>query len=75
MPEKHWRPPPPRWLLFLREHARERSVTLLARYMMLLVVCVAIFSIGFHVVMATEGQSHRWWVGVYWTVSTMTSLG
>jgi Trk K+ transport system NAD-binding subunit len=72
MSEKTWQP---RWLTFLRKHAREQSVALLLRYLIVLVVVVAVFSVAFHVLMVREGQHHEWWAGPYWTVSTMTTLG
>jgi voltage-gated potassium channel len=75
MPNTHRHPTTPRWLNFLRQRSREQGVALLVRYVFLLVICVGIFSVAFHVLMAMEGQSHGWWVGVYWTVSTMTTLG
>jgi len=75
MPLKPRRSTWPRWLAFLREHSREQGVALLLRYLIVLGLSVLAFSAAFHVVMALEGQGHPWWVGVYWTVSTMTTLG
>ena len=33
------------------------------------------YSVGFHLLMAAEGQRHSWATGVYWTLQTMTTLG
>ena len=51
------------------------SVRALARLVAVLVVSVAVFSIGFHEVMAFEGRAFSWVTSVYWTVVTMTTLG
>lgn len=39
------------------------------------VVAVAVFSAGFHAVMALEGREFSWVTSVYWTIVTMTTLG
>lgn len=51
------------------------SVRALARLVVVLVLSVAVFSIGFHEVMAYEGRQFSWVTSVYWTVVTMTTLG
>src|SRR5690625_484616 len=38
-------------------------------------VLVAAHSIGFQVLMAAEGEQHSWVTAVYWTLSTMSTLG
>ncbi len=47
----------------------------LIRLVVVLVATVTIFTAGFVVLMAREGQDHSWWSGVYWTVVTMSTLG
>ena len=48
----------------------------LVSYTLLLVVTVALFSVGFHLIMAhVEGQEHSWVTGVYWALTVMTTLG
>lgn len=39
------------------------------------VVLVATYSVIFHILMANEGRSHSWATGVYWTLTTMSTLG
>jgi Trk K+ transport system NAD-binding subunit len=51
------------------------SVRLFVRLLGLLVVMVAIYSIGFHWIMGREGQTHSWPTSVYWTLVTMSTLG
>jgi Trk K+ transport system NAD-binding subunit len=40
-----------------------------------IVVLIAIFSIGFHVLMAAEGRDYSWATGIYWTLTVMSTLG
>ncbi|MDP8930057.1 MAG: NAD-binding protein [Actinomycetota bacterium] len=53
----------------------EASVRALLRLLVVLVVSVALFSLGFHYVMGLEGRDFSWWSSVYWTVVTMSTLG
>ncbi len=48
----------------------------LASYSLLLVATVALFAVGFHLIMYhVEGQDHSWITGVYWALTVMTTLG
>jgi Trk K+ transport system NAD-binding subunit len=52
------------------------NIRALASYSLLLVSTVALFSIGFHMIMLhVEGQEHSWITGVYWALTVMTTLG
>jgi voltage-gated potassium channel len=55
--------------------ASASSVRALSRLVLLFVVAVAIFSVGFHLIMDYEGQDHSWASAIYWTVVTMSTLG
>lgn len=52
-----------------------RTVRAVVRITVLIVVAVALFSVGFHVIMAVEGREFSWAASVYWTIVTMTTLG
>jgi voltage-gated potassium channel len=52
-----------------------RNLRVLAYIGGVFVVMVTIFSVLFHFIMAREGQSFSWFSGVYWTLTTMTTLG
>jgi Trk K+ transport system NAD-binding subunit len=61
--------------LLLPKHNRP-NIRALASYTLLLVATVALFSIGFHLIMQhVEGQEHSWVTGVYWALTVMTTLG
>ena len=57
-----------------RDHSELKTLTLL-RFGVLLAVVVALFSVIFHVLMVREGQQHDWFTGIYWTLTTMSTLG
>ncbi len=67
----------PSLLLSLLIPMRKRpNIRALASYVLLLVVTVALFSVGFHLIMYHfEGQDHSWITGVYWALTVMTTLG
>ncbi|PLX85761.1 MAG: potassium transporter TrkA [Desulfuromonas sp.] len=64
-------------LLSLLVPARARpNIRALVSYSVLLVVTVALFAVGFHLIMYHfEGQEHSWLTGVYWALTVMTTLG
>ncbi len=51
------------------------SMRALVRLLVVLAAAVAVFTVGFQVLMTYEGQDHSWWTAIYWTVVTMTTLG
>lgn len=55
----------------MRRHDTRIVVWLVA----LFVVLVAVYSAVFHALMAHEGREHSWATGVYWTLTTMSTLG
>jgi len=59
----------------LRDEQLRRNLGSLLRYLALLSVVIAMYSILFHVVMLREGQDHSWITGIYWTLTVMSTLG
>lgn len=57
-----------------RDHSELKPLTLV-RFGVLLALVVVLFSAIFQVLMAREGQHHDWFTGVYWTLTTMSTLG
>lgn len=57
------------------DRRRRRNVRVLIKYMAVIATVVAVYAVLFHVVMWQEGQRHSWITGLYWTLSTMTTLG
>jgi Trk K+ transport system NAD-binding subunit len=54
---------------------RQRNVRLLVKFVAGLSGLVILFSAVFHLIMAYEGREHHLFDGVYWTFTTMTTLG
>ncbi len=54
---------------------RRRQYRTLGVLLVVFASMVTVFSVGFHQVMAYEGRSFSWFSSVYWTLTTMTTLG
>ncbi|MGI9646023.1 MAG: potassium channel family protein, partial [Ilumatobacteraceae bacterium] len=54
---------------------RRRRLKTFAILAVVFVVMVAVFSSVFHELMDREGRSFSWPTSVYWTLTTMTTLG
>jgi len=51
------------------------NISLLVKYLLVIVALITIYSIVFHYLMALEGQEHSWITGFYWTMVVMSTLG
>ena len=60
------------WADAVRQRRRRKAALLLA---LVFVAMVALFSAIFHTVMGHEGRNYSWATSVYWTLTTMTTLG
>ena len=56
-------------------HNTELKTRTLLKFGVVLAAFVILFSVIFQVLMAREGQEHDWLVGIYWTLTTMSTLG
>jgi voltage-gated potassium channel len=54
---------------------RGRSLRAAISLLVLIVGAVAVFSVGFHAIMAVEGRDYSWPTSIYWTIVTMSTLG
>jgi voltage-gated potassium channel len=52
-----------------------RNARRLSRLGLALVGMVAVYAVAFHLFMGLEGKSYPWLTGIYWTLTTMTTLG
>jgi voltage-gated potassium channel len=59
----------------VRSRAGRRSMVLLLRYMLVFCALLGIYSVLFHALMRLEGREHSWLTGVYWALTTMSTLG
>lgn len=62
-------------LSYLATPSRARNLRVVLWLVLVLVGLVAVYSVLFHVIMASEGRDHSWMTGVYWTLTVMSTLG
>lgn len=55
--------------------AVKNRVIALSRFLLSLLGLVIVFSVGFQAIMAYEGRDYSWISGLYWTFTTMSTLG
>jgi voltage-gated potassium channel len=60
---------------FLQRLTSKRNAMLLSRLFIALVAVVVLYTAGFHYITQWEGHRYSVLTGLYWTVSTMTTLG
>jgi len=58
-----------------RRAQRRRRTRILIGLLALFIFLVTVFSALFHELMAMEGRSYSWPTSIYWTLTTMTTLG
>lgn len=62
-------------LYFTRQRSSRVNLVTIARFVLLIVSLVAVYTILFHVIMEYEGRSESWITGIYWTLTVMSTLG
>ena len=62
-------------LIFMEQETNRKNLRFLGRFFLFLFSLLALYSILFHVIMATEGHDHTWITGLYWSLTVMTTLG
>ncbi len=55
--------------------AARRNMRFLLKFIGMLLVVIALYSVVFHFIMAQEGRDHSWITGFYWTLTVMSTLG
>jgi voltage-gated potassium channel len=66
---------PGRPLLFLEQNVSRQNALLLTRLLAIFLMFLGVYSVTFHFLMLREGRDYHWFVGVYWTIATMTTVG
>ena len=59
----------------LCQKGARRNFAYFFRFILVLAVCVAVFSVLFHYIMEYEGREYSWITGLYWTLTVMSTLG
>lgn len=60
---------------FFESKEIRQNLPLLMKFIGLLVVVVAVFTVLFHFVAMYEGEDYSWITGLYWTMTVMSTLG
>jgi len=61
--------------LLLSTGQRRSNTRLLFRFILMLLALIVIYSVLFHLLMGWEGRDYSWITGLYWTLTTMSTLG
>ncbi len=61
--------------LLARDRGQRANTMIVVRSVIWLIAIIALYTALFHALAAYEGQSHSWLSGVYWTITTMSTLG
>jgi Trk K+ transport system NAD-binding subunit len=61
--------------LLLSTGQRRSNTRLLFRFILLLLALIVVYSVLFHLLMGREGREYSWVTGLYWTLTTMSTLG
>jgi Trk K+ transport system NAD-binding subunit len=59
----------------LRKGQEQRNLRLLIQYVIMLVGVILVYTAMFEALMYYEERSYSWWTGLYWTLTTMSTLG
>ena len=60
---------------FLESRTSRSNLIALIKLLLVLFALITAYSIGFHYLMAHEGQQHSMLTGIYWTLTVMSTLG
>lgn len=66
---------PSQILYFTRSRTTKRNFKLLFKFLLVLTMLVAIYSVLFHFIMLFEEKEFSWITGFYWTLTVMSTLG
>lgn len=62
-------------LYFVRHTAIKRNIRILVRFLVVISIAIALYSVLFHFIMDYEGRQYSWITGFYWTLTVMSTLG
>ncbi|CAN5861659.1 potassium channel protein [soil metagenome] len=66
---------PTQLIIFLKSKPDRRNLTLLFKFLIVLLVLITVFTVIFHLLMLREGRVFSWITGFYWTLTVMSTLG
>ena len=57
------------------QEGSRRNIRFIRRFFLFLFALLALYSVLFHVIMASENREYSWITGLYWSLTVMTTLG
>lgn len=66
---------PSQLLFFFQNKSTRKNLVLLAKFVVFILLIIALYSILFHLLMLYEGRDFSWVTGLYWTLTVMSTLG
>ncbi|MEX2462910.1 MAG: NAD-binding protein, partial [Balneolaceae bacterium] len=60
---------------FFANRRTQTNIRKLVKFLSVLVLMYVLYSVSFHFIAISEGQSYSWLTGFYWTLVTMSTLG
>jgi len=63
------------YIVYVRDRIGAENLKFVYRFFLAMTALILIYTIVFHLIQQLEGNVHSWFTGLYWTLSTMTTLG
>jgi len=64
-----------RYVGYIRDRIGEDNLKFVHRFFLVMMALILTYTILFHLLQEREGNVHTWFTGLYWTLTTMTTLG
>ena len=64
-----------RYVSYIRDRIGEDNLKFVYRFFLVMMALILTYTILFHLLQEREGHVHTWFTGLYWTLTTMTTLG
>lgn len=64
-----------RYVGYIRDRIGEDNLKFVYRFFLVMMALILTYTILFHLLQEREGNVHTWFTGLYWTLTTMTTLG
>jgi len=64
-----------RYVGYIRDRIGEDNLKFVYRFFLGMMALILTYTILFHLLQEREGNVHTWFTGLYWTLTTMTTLG
>lgn len=66
---------PSQLIFFFQNKTMRKNLRNLSKFLAVIALSIAIYSILFHFIMEYEGRQYSWITGFYWTLTIMSTLG